>query len=224
MKKTIYFIIFFVFLFPRISKANDSYEYMSAVVQSLSTLEIATDRESNNEPNSLILMMKNLISFNYELIKANSMIKPYHSSTDVYIKKSSEAISRIYSFLKITNQKLVEYIEELLNNPEKYVSKEGTIAKTIGNISAENDKIWRMLPEAIALSTYCLVDFNNSERKNGKYLMITSVEKEKLLNQLISGFGEEIKEGPKGGQFALRVSAGSLYKFLNQPWKTINYN
>jgi len=47
-------------------------------------------------------------------------------------------------------------------------------------------------------------------------------EKKALMNQLVSVFGEGIKDGPKGGQLPLEGSAALLYSFLGKGWKPTN--
>jgi len=84
---------------------------------------------------------------------------------------------------------------------------------------ATNEELWRTIPQATAMSSYCLVDQTRTENGKLRFLTITSDEKKTLMNQLVNVFGEGIKDGPKGGQLPLEGSAALLYSFLGKAWK-----
>lgn len=96
---------------------------------------------------------------------------------------------------------LLNIYENTLNKPKDI--KEGTFTKQISENMAANEELWRMLLNATVMSTHTLVD--NKRTENGKltYLKITSREKKSVMDELVNIFGEGIKSGPKGGQFAL---------------------
>tara|TARA_B100002003_G_scaffold74885_1_gene69841 strand:- start:23 stop:499 length:477 start_codon:yes stop_codon:yes gene_type:complete len=85
---------------------------------------------------------------------------------------------------------------------------------------ATNEEVWRLLPMTTVQSTYLLIDPKRTIGGKLKYLKINSKERRQLINKLESVFGDKVKGGLKAGQLPVETSAATLWKVLNDPWKS----
>jgi len=219
MKNRIILLLLTAFLTPTPARATEAFDFMTAVVKSFQSSEIAGDRIKSSESTELISHMKDIIVFNNEIRTAAHSITPYLSSKNEIIAKSAKVFFSIYSTVVQNNEDLLNTFENALNKPEDSYSKEGTFLRKLSENMAANEELWRTVLQATALSSYCLVDQNRTENGKLRFLTITSEEKKSLMNQLVSVFGEGVKDGPKGGQLPLEGSAALLYLFLGKGWK-----
>ena len=217
MKKIILFLSAMFFI-PNFAGATEVFDFMTAVVNSYQSAEIAGSRIKSSESKELVTQMKDIIVFNNEMSTGAQFIKPYLTSKNELIKESAESFFDIYSSIIQNNKNLLGTLESILNNPEATSSREGTFLRKLSENMAANEELWRMLFYATTLSTYTLVDQNRVENGKLKFLTITTKERESLKSQLVKVFGEGIKSGPKGGQLPLEGSAALLYSFLNKGW------
>jgi hypothetical protein len=218
MQKIIIYFILVVFLLPNVARATEAYDFMSAVINSLQSAKIAQDRMSlNAKEEDEVIMMKNIIVYNKELKEAASSIKPYTSSKSEMTKLTATTLCEIYSLIILNYEKALSILENVLNHIDDVATKQGTFLRELSEISATNDVLLRKIPEVTALSLHALVDEKRS-LEDGKvmFLKISSDEIESLINQLVSAFGESIKNEPKAGIPSLDMSASLLYLFFGK--------
>ena len=90
----------------------------------------------------------------------------------------------------------------------------------IATIEVKIDDAWKMLPTAVALTTHAMVEMPKDPNEKLSSLVLTSAERETLKEELRKVFGPGVAVGMKSGQRLLEASAGLMYGFLNDPWKT----
>jgi hypothetical protein len=117
------------------------------------------------------------------------------------------------------NGRLLSLFETIINDPQKYSQQEGTLTRKISEYLATNEEMWRALLHVVGLSTYTLVDLDRMQNGKLAYLTITTQERANLLKQLEKSFPDDIKGGPKAGQYPIEGSAALLWSFLNEEWK-----
>ena len=203
-----------MFFIPNLAGATEVFDFMTAVVNSYQSAEIAGSRAKNNDSRELVTQMKDIIVFNNELSTGAQFMKPFLTSKNQLIKESPESFFTIYSSIIQSNRNLLGDLETILNNPEAAASREGTVLRKFSEHMAANEELWRMLLYATTLSTYTLIDQNRVENGKFKFLTITAKERESLKNQLIEVFGAGIKSGPKGGQLPLKALPRYFTHFL----------
>ena len=218
MKKII-FLLSVMVIIPNITGATEAFDFMTDVVKSFQSSEIAGSRINTSDSKELVEKMKDIIVFNNEIRIAAEFIKPHLASKNEIIKESAESFFTIYSSIVQNNEKFLNTLENTFNNLEDSASKEGTFLRKLSENMAANEEYWRMLLYATTMSTYCLVNRNRTENGKLRFLTITTEEKKALIDQLLSVFGTGIKGGPKGGQLPLEGSGALLYSFLSQGWK-----
>ena len=219
MKKIILLLSIMVFI-PNLAGATEAFDFMTDVIKSFESSEIAGSRIKNRESSGLLAQMKDIIVFNNEIRAAAEFIKPHLTSKNEIIKESAESFFTIYSSIVQNNEHLLNILENAYNKPEDSASNKGTFIRKLSENRATNEEFWRMLPYAIPMSTYCLVDSNRTEDGKVIFLTITIEEKKALIDQLLGVFGDGIKSGFKeGGRPPLEVSGALLYSFFSKGWK-----
>jgi hypothetical protein len=218
MKKIFLFLLIIVFI-PNFAGATEAFDFMTAVIKSFQSSEIAGSRIKNSESSDLVSQMKDIIIFNNEMMTAAEFIKPHLTSKNEIIKHSAETFFSIYSSIVKNNEYLLNTFENAFNKTEASASKEGTFLRRLSENMATNEELWRMLLYATTMSTYCLVDSNRTEDGKLKFLTVTTEEKKALIDQLVGVFGDGIKGGPKEGQLPLEGSGALLYSFFSKGWK-----
>lgn len=219
MKKRLVLFLLAIILVPDFVGATEAYDFMSAVIKSFQSSQIAGERIKGSDSADIVSHMKDIIVFNNEIKAAAHFIKPHLSNGNELIKESANSFYTIYLSIIQNNENLLNTFEKAFNNIENSASKEGTFLRQLSENMAANEELWRMLLYATTMSTYTLVDQKRTEDGKLKFLTITSAEKKSLADQLVSIFGESIKYGPRGGQRPLEGSAALLYSFFNQGWK-----
>ncbi|MBN1663425.1 MAG: hypothetical protein JW943_07485 [Deltaproteobacteria bacterium] len=221
MKKIVLFLLMMAFI-PNLAGATEAYDFMTAIIKSFQSSEIAGSRIKNSESSDVVSLMKDIIVFNNEMRTAAEFTKPYLNSKNEIIKKSAESFFTIYSSIVQNNENLLNTFENAFNKPEDTASKEGTFLRKLSENMAANEELWRMLLYATTMSAYCLVDSTRTEDGKLKFLTITTEEKKALIDQLVGVFGDGIKGGPKGGQLPLEWSGALLYSFFTKGWKPLD--
>jgi len=219
MKKIILLLSIMIFI-PNPAGATEAFDFMTDVIKSFESCEIAGSRIKYSESSGLVAQMKDIIVFNNKIREAAEFIKPHLTSKNEVIKESAESFFTIYSSIVQNNEHLLNILENAFNKPEDSASNKGTFLRKLSENRATNEEFWRMLPYATPMSTYCLVDSNRT--KDGKviFLTITIEEKKALVDQLVGVFGAGIKSGPKeGGRPPLEVSGAVIYSFFSKGWK-----
>ena len=212
-------LVFMLVSTPLQAAENEPYEFMTAVIDSLSMSANAVNRFKNTDRKNMLDIMKAYNTLNYEIGVAEGFIKPYTNSKNELISDPAVLLKFSYSMLIINFTKTLDLLETMLNEPEETSKQQGTFQRELSEISSTIDTTWRSIPQHVALSVFALVDEDRTDKDNKvRYLIITQKQRESLLKQLEDAFGPDVKKEPKGGSHALLVSAQLLWEFLNQPW------
>jgi len=217
-------LILLFFLTPELLFASEPYDFVSDVIRSLQQCYIADNRIKTSDSNDFFTAMKNLMVFKNEIGMASKFISKYRVSENEFIRKSADSLSSIYSMVMDNNEILISFIEETLNNPSDVASKEGSWLRKLSEIQAKNEELWRLLPYAVIMSTYSLLDLKKQEDGHLCCLTITKKERDNLRSELINVFGEQIKQKAKAGILPIEFSAASLWKFLAEGWKPSDFS
>jgi len=125
MKKAILFFSVMVII-PNLAKATEAFSFLTDVVESFQTSEIAISRLDTAKSEELITRMKDMIVFNNEIRTAAEFVRPHLASKNEIIKQSAELFLKSYSAIVQNNENALNAFENAINNPENYVSKEGS--------------------------------------------------------------------------------------------------
>jgi hypothetical protein len=199
--------------------ATEPFDFVSAVIRSWERCLIADSRIKSSEKDDFVSLMKDLQVFGDEIQQANSLVKPHTKSENELIRKSAIGFSKLYAAIVTNNEQAIDLLEDALNDPRDFVSKQGTWLRKLSENTARNEQLWRMMLDLTVLSTYALMDENRVEDGKLPFLRITKNERDRLRLALRKTFGEKVTEGIKAGQFPLEGSGGLLWVFLSKPWK-----
>ena len=208
-----------IIFLPVTCPASEAFDFMSDVIRSWERCLIADSRIKSSEKNDFVSMMKDLQVFGDEIQRANSLVKPHTESKNELISKSAIGFSKLYAAIVTNNEQTIDLLEDVLNDPRDFVSKQGTWLRKFSENTARNEQLWRMMLDLTVLSTYALMDENRVEDGKLPFLRITRNERDRLRLVLRKTFGEKVTEGIKAGQFPLEGSGGLLWVFLSKPWK-----
>jgi len=209
---------------PRLLLASEPFEFVSRVIRSLHTCKIADERIKSSKGQGFVSHMKDFVVFGNGIRLANKIIAPYVNSKNKLIGVSATLFSTTYSSIVAINDRMLTLIEEALNDPGKAASEQGTYFRRLSENRAINEELWRMLPKAIVLTTYSLVDQNRTQAGKLRFLTITKAERDTLRSELLTKFGEKVKEKLKGGLSSVDASAALLWTFLAKPYDTSDSN
>jgi len=222
MKRTAFALAVAVGILVSIStaKATEPYAFLTDVINSFQSVHLADERIKREVGDDLVTQMKGIIVFNGRIREATRFVKPHLSSTNKLIKDSATHYYFIYSSIIDNNDDVLGSLENTLNDLESAAAKQDTFMRKLSENAARTEELRRMLVDATVLTTYCLVDQRRKEDGKVKFLTITSDERGALTEKLLGVFGEQIRGGPKAGQFPLEGSASLLYEFLSGGWKS----
>jgi hypothetical protein len=213
-------LVFASFLPPNIGTASEPYDFVSEVILTFQLCDIAGDRIQNAKPESLLVAMKDVKVFLDEIRIARGHIKPYLNSQNECIKSTAQGLYDVYSLVIANNEDLLDYLETILNNPKEHLPRDGTVLRKFSENMAANEQLWRSLLEVTVMSTYALVDIDNTEGGKLCSLTITDQERKNLIFQIEQAFGPKVKDGPKAGQYPLEACPSLLWSFLHKSWKS----
>ncbi|MNF96489.1 hypothetical protein D3C84_792810 [compost metagenome] len=98
----------------------------------------------------------------------------------------------------------------------------GTILEKQAELATSYDEAWKRLIYAVIAATYAVVVEDPATGLMSR-LALTQVERDTILNNLYSTFGDEVKFGMKAGQKPLMSAAAILYEVLGNPgYKLLN--
>jgi len=215
--KPILFICALVFIIiskPAQAAENESYKYITAVIDSLQISAVARDRFQHTKNLDMIGAIKTLRT---ELKTARAYIEPYEYSNNEYIKHNADDYISIYETLIITYDEMLQQFEDSHNNPDTE-NNLGTFQRNFSEELSTADTRWRKLP-LITIGTSCaVIDVDRKHEGKIKYLTITKQQRETLLKKLESAFGDEVKQELQGGGVhPIETSAQMLWEFFNKP-------
>ena len=115
---------------------------------------------------------------------------------------------------------LLKLNQDVLDEYRNLDNDTGGALERIATIGVEIDDAWKILPTAVAMTTHAMVEMPSDPNEKLSTLVLTAAERETLKEELRKVFGPEVALGMKSGQRLLEASAGLMYGFLNDPWKT----
>jgi hypothetical protein len=151
---------------------------------------------------------------------AESQVSPYAASSVETIQISARGAALVFARLAELHQKSVAQHTALLNSIGKGRMEPGTVLESQAELGASYDEAWKSLIPAATAATFSVVEEDpTTGRMSG--LALTAKQRDKILRNLRSTFGDEITKGMKAGQTSLVASAAVLYEVIgNQPRKT----
>ena len=206
---------------PDVQK-DSPYQYILSFTDALSYAKSALDRIPKDlnllsSPYDLLLGLK-LGKADFEC--AESQVSPYAASSDETIQTSARGASLVYALLAGLHEKSVAQHTAFLNSIDKGSVEPGTVLENQAELGASYDQAWKLLIPAATAATFSVVEEDpTTGRMSG--LALTAKQRDNILRNLRSTFGDEITKGMKAGQSSLVASAAVLYEVIgNQPRKT----
>jgi len=200
---------------------EDPLSFCTAMIEAFSYAEsgrsrVVDDAKSNDPVGKAMQLMYVLKLADEDYLKAASLVAPYIKSKSETIQLAASAAYLSFSGLIEQNERNIALTSALLDGGKG--KSRGQLAETSSDIMAEVDKSWKMLVTAAVATTYTMLEPDSTSDKMG--MTITLAEKQGLMKRLADIFGDEVKGGPKAGQYPLEAAASTLYGFLKQEWKT----
>jgi hypothetical protein len=209
---------------PNIDKFDFTMDYINSLGYVKDIYERNLKLGNKNEGSFLglhdtITQMKIYNTDIYDLEIAKKLIEKYKDSHNPTIQQVVKYVVPIYDQLIEVFQASINILEEMQNNvgsahPENF--NMGVIAKKISVISSTYDECLSSLADATQISALGLI--SDKPDKDGKMtiLGITSEEKSKLIDLLVTKFGEKVKAGVQAGIPEIDVCGGMFYEVLTK--------
>ena len=214
-------IVIFIFSVPNLARATEPYDYFAALIESFRSIQIGNERISQIDTGDNTSFFKALIIFNNQVEEAANYIKPFTASDDVIIRETAIAYQKLYRAVIENNLSFMSFAEKSLNEINETAEAQGAFLRKAAEYSSQNEELWRLILQVTPLASHALV--NQTRTENGKlaFLTITDQERTKILEMLVSVFGEKVTKKLSGGQLPIPTAGALLYGFLsNKKWKT----
>lgn len=211
-------LIMLCMLIPTACFATEQYDFANAFIDGLQQLVINRDRSENIDVNqegtqmTVDLMTENRLAID-NIIEAKNGLQKYISSKNMLIAETAKNTSLAYDIFIANGQTTLHHLEQLAKG-------QGIGDFDIGKQGANIRRAWDMMLKCSILMTHCLIDEKPDENGKKSYMEITSKERAELKEKLVSLFGEDVKGGLKGGQTKLQACGASIYKVLDDPFKS----
>lgn len=206
------------------AKRVSPYEFTEAVIQSLSIAQDARQTllsiQSKGDPAADALeSMTNARIAIKKLERAGDELQRFSSSDNEAINVAVQGFAVAYTQLIMALNESIKIEEKLLSVSD--AQQLGAILNETSKWAAEADEGWKLLMYATAAVAHALAD-NKRLDEDGTlgYLSITATQREALLKELESSFGESVKKAFAAGQHPTEAAPASLWEFLHQEgWK-----
>jgi len=198
--------------------SDEIYNFSLSYIQSLGRLKLNAEKMDKITPEvypnefefctELMHEIKLQIS---ELNFAQELNKPYLNSRDTLIKAITEMTISNYEDLKLLRRTSLKLLEEFYNSENQAV---GTIMSRISDITSLEEEKMKALMYSSILLTHAIVSYEPDKYGRLSYLKITKQQRQLLIDELISIWGNEVKKGMTVGQSYLDACGGAIYEFL----------
>ena len=121
-------------------------------------------------------------------------------------------------FLKLEDlhQQSVEEYKTLLDSVDEKSLKLGTFIDKQAQRGTDYDKAWKLLLISVTIGTYAIVEADPTTGLMSG-LALTPVERDQILAELRSTFGQQVTGGMQAGQSSLVAAASVLYGVIGDP-------
>ncbi|MNI35273.1 hypothetical protein D3C73_892930 [compost metagenome] len=209
---------------PTVHK-DSPYHYLVSLTSALSYAKSSLDRASSIKPDSKtadfdLLFALKLGKGDFECAKLQ--VSPYSSSSNEAVNTSAQGAELVFSRLVDLQDESISDIKTFLDTIAEGKRQTGTILEKQAELATSYDEAWKRLIYAVIAATYAVVVEDPATGLMSR-LALTQVERDTILNNLYSTFGDEVKFGMKAGQKPLMSAAAILYEVLGNPgYKLLN--
>jgi len=126
------------------------------------------------------------------------------------IKGSAEGVAVVFLKLADLHQQSVEEYKTLLDSIDEKSLKLGTFIDNQAQRGADYDETWKLLITSVILGTYAIVEADPTTGLMSG-LALTPAERDQILAELRSTFGQQVTGGMQAGQSSLVAAASALY-------------
>jgi hypothetical protein len=233
MKKLIFCIVAVLFL-TNPCMGNESrykFQFASDYIRSLGQLDkieeetSAFNRQYKNDIQYRDATVTYLRRANRELLAAKDIMSKYEKSEEQIIRSATESILLIYdnlSNIQLETLKMFEELDspEVIDSPEKF-NIESFMGK-LSELQLKHDEFLRAFNDISIMVTYILVSWEPDDNGHLSYLAISRNQRKALIKQLDDTFGDEEKNGMKGGHTSFNLCGAILRKVLLGGHKSSN--
>jgi hypothetical protein len=182
--------------------------------------------DAKSQSETMMALMRSAKRSILELQSDIYSFRSYGRSQNKTVKEFSSATIEVYGLLVKNYQEMVDNCKLLVNaGAEDSPSLDmGEAMSKATDISTRHELIAKTLFESSLMVAYALVDTIPDKEGRLSYLLITSEERKKLVDEIEAQFGKDLK-GSKGGQRAgdWKVSTAKLLReFLAGDHKSKN--
>lgn len=205
-------------------KTSDIFEYTSSLIDSFGYAKeaLAATDTTNDNPDvlaQLVQLIYQLKSAEEKYSCAVETVAPYEKSSVETIAVSAKGAAVVFGSLALLQRQMVSVIQTVADSNSDI--RLGELAGKIADLQVKVDQTWKNLPLSAVAATHVLVRLAGNPQARLSTLSVTADQRKVLAEQLVSIFGESVKDGAKGGQHALVVSAALLYNFISDAnWKS----
>jgi len=197
---------------------SESYEYMSAVISSLSKAKETRDvfktfPQGTDTREATAKTWKAIIEFQ----NAREAIAPFKESENETIASSQKMLDIVFTVFIGVLEKDVDLMERVKRlSSEDYKKEAPAITKQYAFFRSQMEQFWSELVKAAALSTLSLRDMTREVGGSYPFASVTASEKDALLQDLSRTFGDEIKAGIIAGQHGSVAAPASIWMVLTK--------
>jgi hypothetical protein len=201
-------------------QAASPYHYLNAFAEALGCAKHAVDRvdsagvgQSDNDAALALFLALKRGKSDYEC--AAALMSPYRASTSKAIAESAEGATAAFASLAKLQAESIERLKTMLNSgPDG--ENPGSELEGQAEAMESRDKALNLLLMSAIGATFTVIE---EDRQTGRMsrLALTRAQRDELLRELRSAFGDEIIGGLKEGQFRLTAAAATIYEVIGNP-------
>ncbi len=176
------------------------------------------NRQYENDTEMGVEFMKNfqLAIKDYEVAK--SLLEKYKNSNDDTMKSVADTACLIYEEEIRLQRQGLGLMEKMYGNDLIKDSAEIDLGKLMSeqsSLAADHEDLMKTLMNTAILATYTIVRADENNRMT--LLDLSTEEKDYLVKELVSVFGDEIRDGVKTGQSYLTAAGAAIMQVISNP-------
>lgn len=210
--------------------ATEEYEFAKDFIEGLfihknleEKAKLSETAQYKSEFEAGVDTMKLVYLANTEMARAVNLFQKYTSSKNETVKETAEVTVAFYKRFIEINTQMIHYMEERydsVNNPSgRHLGKE---MSGLASLTVEKEEVSKALMYCAIMLTHALTKMTGKSDELITHMLITSDERNNLIESIDRIFGNSVKDGLKVGQSYLDATGAALRKFLTSELRSID--
>lgn len=199
---------------------DDPYQFAQAVIWSLGNAHLAGTRGEDGAK-TLEAQLVALRMAADDLRRAALVLEPFTASQDTVIREPAQLIKTAYLGLAQAHDQaradILRLLQEAIQTPGTGGEAHVRALDLMTAAEAEQRQLWLVMAQAVAVSTYALLEQPSKPDEPYKRLRLTARERTALLHELERSFGRTVMTSEKlvpGTSFA-QGAGKAIHQFLS---------